>query len=94
MIKEKEYLDALKVVKQYEKQQSNKKSNTTAIYIKEDCPDGYWYTDRQETLFFVKTCCHSDLNDVEGFGGKDPNDFYKVTVGDFEGYVIDKKHCK
>lgn len=63
------------------------------VSVRDDCPDGYWYSNQKGKEFKIKTCHYSDLRDVEGFGSKEPNDCWKVSDGEFAGNVMLKAHC-
>jgi len=92
MIKETDYLKAQKIVDEYKKEQLNRRV-VTSVYVRSDCPNEFWYSHQMGVKLNIKPCYQSDLRDVEGFGHKDGSDCWKVADGDFEGYVIDKKHC-
>lgn len=93
MITEKEYLEAQKIVDQYKSEQLNKHAVISSVFVREACPDGYWYSNKKGKKFNVKDCHYSDLREVEGFSNKEPNECWKVADGEFMGNVMDKKHC-
>lgn len=93
MITKEEYLEAKKIVDKYKSEQLHKQSNIEIVVIREDCPDGYWYSNQKREQLNVKSCCYSDLRDVEGFSDKEPEDCWKVADGESAGNVIEKKHC-
>lgn len=81
-----------KIQHSFNNEEENKYVKT--VFILSDCPEGYWYSFQKDMHFEVAPCTSSDLRDVEGFAGKDPNDCYRVLPGgDFTGNIIDKKHC-
>jgi hypothetical protein len=66
----------------------------TVVFIRKDCPDGYWYSGQRGTgKFNVERCNYSDMRDVEGFGHKEPGECWKVANGEFSNNLIDKAHC-
>jgi hypothetical protein len=65
----------------------------SCVVVREDCPDGYWYSNLKGKQFNIKTCHYSDLREVEGFSNKEPNECWKVADGEFAGNLMAKQHC-
>lgn len=94
MITEKQYLKAQEIIDKYKSEQLNKHTAIRFVVVRDDCPDGYWYSNQYRSQFNVKACHYSDLHDVEGFSDKEPNECWKVTGGEFAGNLIEKQHCE
>ena len=64
------------------------------IRIKKNAEPGSWSYHWKDHEFSVRTASRCHLLDVEGFCGKDPNECYIVTSGQYQGNVILKSECE
>lgn len=92
MITKEDYLKAKKIVAKYERQ-LKQPAVISSIVIRDDVPDGYWYSHQKGNRFNIQHTHKSELRDIEGLGHCYGDDCWAVADGEFKGNVMLRQHC-
>lgn len=92
MITKEDYIKAKNIVAEYERQ-LKQPTVISSVIIRDDIPDGYWYSNQKGKRFNIRHTYKSELRDIEGFEHCYGDECWAVADDEFEGNVMLRQHC-